>query len=98
MNEMAIIERAAVRPVMFYILIKGHTREMIRLFLKDQKDRPQFHRITSKIPSEQCIHCHNRGGRTGVSYIGTMESAGYGSPWGDEGGKKGGQQIAWEIL
>ncbi len=60
---------------------------------KDQKDRPKLHKITNKIPSEQCIHCHNRGGRTGVSFIGTMESAGYGSPWGDEPGKKGGKQL-----
>jgi len=60
---------------------------------KKQKDRPIIHKITSKIPSQQCIHCHNRGGRTGVSYIGTMESDGYGSPWGDEAGKKGGKKL-----
>jgi len=56
---------------------------------KDQKDRPRFHRITSKIPETQCIHCHNRGGRTGVSFIGTMESDGYGSPYTEKGGKQG---------
>ncbi|BCR05625.1 c-type cytochrome [Desulfuromonas versatilis] len=56
---------------------------------KDQKDRPRFHRITSKIPETQCLHCHNRGGRTGVSYIGTMESDGYGTPYTDKGGKQG---------
>lgn len=56
---------------------------------KDQKDRPRLHRITSKIPEEQCIHCHNRGGRTGVSFIGTIESDGYGTPWTEEGGKQG---------
>jgi hypothetical protein len=54
----------------------------------DQKDRPRFHRITTKIPDTQCLHCHNRGGRTGVSYIGTMESDGYGTPWTPEGGKQ----------
>ncbi|MFC1491768.1 hypothetical protein ACFLQ0_04180 [Nitrospinota bacterium] len=56
---------------------------------KDQKDRPRLHRITKKIPAYQCIHCHNRGGRTGVSFIGTMESDGYGTPWTKKGGKQG---------
>jgi len=56
---------------------------------KDQKDRPIVHRITRKIPETQCIHCHNRGGRTGVSFIGTMESDGYGTPWTATGGKQG---------
>jgi hypothetical protein len=60
---------------------------------KDQKDRPKMHRITNKIPEYQCIHCHNRGGRTGVSFIGTMESDGYGSPWSTEAGKKGGKKL-----
>lgn len=56
---------------------------------KDQKDRPRLHRITNKIPEYQCIHCHNRGGRTGVSFIGTMESDKYGTPWKADGGKQG---------
>ncbi len=56
---------------------------------RDQKDRPRFHRITSRIDETQCLHCHNRGGRTGVSYIGTMESDGYGTPWSETGGKQG---------
>ena len=55
---------------------------------KDQKDRPRFHRLTSKVPESQCIHCHNRGGRTGVSFIGTMEAGPYGTPWTKEGGKQ----------
>lgn len=56
---------------------------------KTKTDRPMFHRITSKIPETQCLHCHNRGGRTGVSFIGTMESDGYGTPWTEKGGKQG---------
>lgn len=28
---------------------------------KDQKGRPRFHRLTTKIPETQCLHCHNRG-------------------------------------
>ncbi len=50
---------------------------------------PIKHRLTRIIPPAQCIHCHNRGGRTGVSFIGTMESDGYGSPWSGRPGKKG---------
>lgn len=56
---------------------------------KTKKDRPMYHRITNKIPEFQCIHCHNRGARTGVSYIGTMESDGYGTPWTASGEKQG---------
>ncbi|WP_136798888.1 MULTISPECIES: multiheme c-type cytochrome [Desulfosediminicola] len=55
---------------------------------KDQKDRPKLHRITKKITETQCLHCHNRGGRTGVSYIGTIESDGYGTPWRADGSKQ----------
>jgi len=53
-----------------------------------RKAFPRLHQLTQKIPEFQCIHCHNRGGRTGVSFIGTMESDGYGSPWTDTGGKQ----------
>ncbi|MEO1481900.1 MAG: multiheme c-type cytochrome [Myxococcota bacterium] len=56
---------------------------------KDTPGHMLKHVITSKIPSQQCIHCHNRGGRTGPSYIGTIESDGYGSPWTGTGGKQG---------
>ncbi|PIE68693.1 MAG: amino acid ABC transporter substrate-binding protein [Deltaproteobacteria bacterium] len=40
--------------------------------------------ITAKVPEENCIRCHNRSGRTGLSYIGIFESEGYGTPY--EGG------------
>ena len=56
---------------------------------KTQKDRPRVHRLTSIVPEYQCIHCHNRGARTGVSFIGTMESDGYGTPWRPDGKKEG---------
>ena len=60
---------------------------------RKKKGYPVRHEITRKIPPFQCIHCHNRGGRTGVSFIGDMESAGYGSPWADAPGKKGGRKL-----
>jgi len=55
------------------------------------KDKPGHairHVITRKIPSEQCAHCHNRGGRTGVSYLGMMEADGYGTPYREDGSKQ----------
>ncbi len=55
--------------------------------------RPRVHTITTIIPPFQCIHCHNRGGRTGVSFIGTIESDGYASPWSCKPGEKGGKKI-----
>lgn len=55
---------------------------------KEEPGHPLKHEITVKIPSEQCVHCHNRGGRTGVSYLGTMESDGYGTPFTDDGSKQ----------
>ena len=56
---------------------------------KSKAGRPKMHRITSKVPEYQCAHCHNRGGRTGVSYIGTMESDNYGTPYDAAGAKQG---------
>lgn len=37
--------------------------------------------ITKKIPIENCIRCHNRSGRIGISYTGIYESEGYGTPY-----------------
>ncbi|PIE58971.1 MAG: amino acid ABC transporter substrate-binding protein [Desulfobulbus propionicus] len=46
--------------------------------------------ITSKVPEENCIRCHNRSGRIGLSYIGLFEAEGYGTPYemGRTSGKK----------
>jgi hypothetical protein len=52
---------------------------------KDKKGHPKVHQITIAIPAEQCIHCHNRGGRTGVTFEGRVESDFYGTPF-DKGG------------
>lgn len=41
--------------------------------------------ITTRIPSENCVKCHNRSARIGLSYFGRFESAGYGTPY--EGGE-----------
>jgi len=55
---------------------------------KDEPGHPIRHEITTKIPAQQCVHCHNRGGRTGVSFLGMMESDGYGTPFTADGTKQ----------
>ena len=37
--------------------------------------------IVKTIPEENCIRCHNRSGRIGISYTGIFESEGYGTPY-----------------
>lgn len=37
--------------------------------------------IKAAIPSSNCIRCHNRSGRIGLSYMGLFESEGYGTPY-----------------
>lgn len=37
--------------------------------------------ITSSVPDDNCIRCHNRSGRIGLAYIGVFESEGYGTPY-----------------
>ena len=38
-------------------------------------------KMTTRIPSENCVKCHNRSARIGLSYFGIFESAGYGTPY-----------------
>jgi nitrate/TMAO reductase-like tetraheme cytochrome c subunit len=37
--------------------------------------------IIKKIPVENCVRCHNRSGRIGISYTGVYESENYGTPY-----------------
>lgn len=37
--------------------------------------------ITKKVPMKNCLRCHNRSGRIGLSYAGKFESEGYGTPY-----------------
>ena len=48
---------------------------------RDEFGHPRFHMLTVEIPSSQCLHCHNRSGREGTSYVGIMESDFYGTPY-----------------
>ncbi len=70
-------------------LYRGHDPTIPR----DEPGHPRLHRLISKIPVSQCQHCHNRGGRTGVSYTGLMESDGYCSPWSGKPGVKAGRKL-----
>ena len=40
---------------------------------KDFPPHPRRHVLTSKIPTEQCAHCHFQGGRIGLAYRGIRE-------------------------
>ena len=37
--------------------------------------------ITRRVHSVNCVRCHNRSGRIGISYLGIFESEGYGTPY-----------------
>ncbi len=41
----------------------------------------QKHRLTTAIPTSQCLRCHNRSGRIGLTFTGLMESDQYGTPY-----------------
>ncbi len=38
-------------------------------------------RITKNVPLHNCVRCHNRSGRIGLTYQGRYESEGYGTPY-----------------
>ena len=38
-------------------------------------------KLSTKIPSKNCLKCHNRSNRIGLSYFGKFESEGYGTPY-----------------
>ena len=41
----------------------------------------RIHRLQTAIDSSQCLRCHNRSGRIGLTYTGLMESDQYGTPY-----------------
>ena len=57
--------------------ITCHEVKGIKGIDKDHKN------ITTKIPSSNCLKCHNRSNRIGLSYFGKFESEGYGTPYKD---------------
>jgi len=49
--------------------------------VKLPKGRKPHPRIIKKVPIDNCLRCHNRSGRIGLSYTGRFESEGYGTPY-----------------
>lgn len=55
-------------------------------FIKDpglsEEEAKKIHPlIIKKIPTTNCVRCHNRSGRIGISYTGVYESENYGTPY-----------------
>jgi len=48
---------------------------------KKKKEKKPHPLIVKKVPDENCIRCHNRSGRIGISYTGIFEAEGYGTPY-----------------
>jgi hypothetical protein len=48
---------------------------------KGEEKRKPHPLIIKKIPDDNCIRCHNRSGRIGLSYTGKYEAEGYGTPY-----------------
>ena len=49
--------------------------------LSPEEAKKTHPRIIKKIPVENCVRCHNRSGRIGISYTGVYESENYGTPY-----------------
>lgn len=66
-----------------YLLPEGVERQGVAGFDDATKtEKKKIHPlITKKVGEENCIRCHNRSGRIGISYTGVFESEGYGTPY-----------------
>ena len=82
-----------------FIMPEGMSTTTVTSFDKSDyvagKDKKKPHPlIIKKIPDDNCIRCHNRSGRIGLSYIGKYEAEGYGTPY--EEGEHSSKQLAGE--
>jgi hypothetical protein len=84
-----------------YVLPEGEQRSTVTSFAEEEtgqnsrgqdgedgakeKQKKPHPLITKKVPEENCIRCHNRSGRIGISYTGIFEAEGYGTPY-EKGG------------
>lgn len=70
-----------------YLLPEGQDRQSVAGFDDTTKsEKKKVHPlIIRKVGEENCIRCHNRSGRIGISYTGIFESEGYGTPY-EKGG------------
>ncbi|RUM38891.1 MAG: amino acid ABC transporter substrate-binding protein [Desulfobulbus sp.] len=70
-----------------YILPKGEKGLTVTGFdektdpANGQKKKKPHPLISKRIPEDNCIRCHNRSGRIGISYTGIFEAEGYGTPY-----------------
>jgi hypothetical protein len=67
-----------------YILPPGENRTTVMDFKEKKlsgKAKKVHPLIVRKVPEENCVRCHNRSGRIGLSYGGVFESEGYGTPY-----------------
>ncbi len=59
----------------------GKGLSWLRVLLGRQPSKQPHPLITKKVPMDNCLRCHNRSGRIGVSYTGVYEAEGYGTPY-----------------
>ena len=52
-----------------------------KIAIKDDILKLKHPKLSTKIPSSNCLKCHNRSNRIGLSYFGKFESEGYGTPY-----------------
>ena len=52
---------------------EGRSQSMDATIPEDEIDHPFKHEMQRFPPDEQCIHCHNRGGRHGLEFVGIRE-------------------------
>lgn len=66
-----------------YLLPEGEKRQAVAGFGDDTASKKKIVHplIIKKVEEENCIRCHNRSGRIGISYTGIFESEGYGTPY-----------------
>ena len=67
-----------------YVPAEGDTPTTVDSFEEKSNAKPAkkpHPLITKKVPDQNCIRCHNRSGRIGISYTGKFEAEGYGTPY-----------------
>lgn len=57
------------------------TSELSDADLADLKKNRPHPQVVKQVPEENCVRCHNRSGRIGLSYMGLFEAEGYGTPY-----------------
>ncbi|MCD4718561.1 MAG: amino acid ABC transporter substrate-binding protein [Desulfobacula sp.] len=69
-----------------------HIQELVCLNSDLSQKKFNHPELTTHIPDENCLKCHNRSARIGLSYYGRFESEGYGTPY--QHGEPGPRQLS----